>query len=66
MGGPLWFATDLTVSAFTHGLAQAAILLGLIAAAVAAYGGLLALLGVAGWREVVNALGRGKTGDLRP
>ena len=66
MGGPLWFATDLTVSAFTHGLAQAAILLGLIAAAVAAYGGLLALLGVAGWREVVNAVGRSKSGDFDP
>jgi putative peptidoglycan lipid II flippase len=66
MGALLWFAAGLTVSAVTHGLAQAVILLGLIAAAIAAYGALLALLGVAGWREVVNAVGRGKTGDLRP
>jgi putative peptidoglycan lipid II flippase len=66
MGGPLWFAADLTAGAFTHGLAQAALLLGLIAAAIAAYGALLALFGVTGWRGVVNVVRRGKTGDLRP
>jgi len=66
MGGPLWFAADLIMDAFTHGLIQAVILLGLIAGAVAAYGGLLALLGVAGWREVVNAVGRSKSGDFDP
>jgi len=66
MGAPLWLAADTIVSAEMHGLTQAALLIGLIAAAIVAYGGLLALLGVAGWREVVNTLGRGKTGDLRP
>jgi putative peptidoglycan lipid II flippase len=66
MGVPLWLAADLTVSAATQGLIQAVILLGLIVAAITAYSALLAILGVAGWREVVNALGRGKTGDLRP
>jgi putative peptidoglycan lipid II flippase len=65
MGAPLWLAADLTVGAFTHGLIQAVILIGLIAAAVAAYGGLLALLGVTGWREVVNAVKQGKPRDLR-
>ncbi|MBV8926762.1 MAG: murein biosynthesis integral membrane protein MurJ [Bradyrhizobium sp.] len=66
MGALLWLAAGFTVGAGLHGLAQATILLGLIAAAIAAYGGLLALFGVIGWREAVNALGRGKTGDLHP
>jgi len=65
MGAPLWLAADTTMGPNMHGLAQAALLLGLIAAAIAIYGSLLALLGVAGWREVVNAVRRGKTGDLR-
>jgi putative peptidoglycan lipid II flippase len=66
MGAPLWLAADTFVGPDMHGLTQAALLLGLIAAAIAAYGALLAILGVAGWREVVNAVRRGKTGDLRP
>ncbi len=66
MGAPLWLAADTAIGPDMHGLAQAAILLGLIAAAIVAYGALLAILGVAEWREVVNALGRGKSGDLRP
>jgi putative peptidoglycan lipid II flippase len=66
MGGLLWLAAGFAISADAHGLAQAAILLVLIAAAIAAYGGLLALFGVTGWREVVNAVGRKKSGDLRP
>ena len=66
MGGPLWFAADLIMEAFTHGLIQAVILLGLIGGAIAVYGGLLALLDVVGWREVVNAVGRSKSGDFDP
>lgn len=66
MGALLWFAAGLTAGAATHGLAPAVILLGLIVAAIAAYGALLALLGVTSWREVVKALGQAKAGDLRP
>jgi putative peptidoglycan lipid II flippase len=66
MGALLWLAADFIIRADAHGLAQAAILLLLIAMAVAAYGGLLALLGVTGWREVVNAVRRSETSDLRP
>ncbi len=47
----------------SHRLAQAVLLLILIAAAMAAYGLLLAALGATGWREVVNAIKR--PGDLR-
>ena len=47
-----------------HGLTQAVVLLALIAAGIAAYGALLTLLDVTGWRELVNAISR--PGDLRP
>jgi putative peptidoglycan lipid II flippase len=66
MGAPLWLAADTTMSQDMHGLTQAVLLLGLIAAAIAAYGALLAILGVVGWREVVNAVRPSKTRDLRP
>jgi putative peptidoglycan lipid II flippase len=66
MGALLWLAASFAIGAGTHDLARAAILLLLIAAAIAVYGTVLTLLGVTGWREVVSAVRRGRTGDLRP
>jgi putative peptidoglycan lipid II flippase len=56
MGGLLWLASG--VAANTHGLAQAAILLALIAAAIAVYGLLLLAFGVITRDELVNAFSR--------
>jgi putative peptidoglycan lipid II flippase len=58
MGALLWLAAAfvLPLVAAAHGLAQAALLLMLIAAAIAIYGLFLALFGVTGWREAVNAV----------
>jgi putative peptidoglycan lipid II flippase len=64
MGGLLWLATTFLPGGALHGLIQAATLLALIVAGIAAYGVLLALLNVTGWRELVNAVRR--PGDLRP
>ncbi len=69
MGGLLWLATSLALPpmAAAHGLAQALLVFSLIAGGIAAYGALLSLLGVTGWRETVNALKRAPAppGDLR-
>ena len=57
MGALLWLATQ-SLPAFTsgaHGLVQAVLLLAVISAGIAAYGLLLRLFGVTGWREAVNA-----------
>jgi putative peptidoglycan lipid II flippase len=62
MGGLLWLASGIASN--THGLAGAAILLGLIAAAVAVYGLLLLAFRVVTRGEVVNALGRKGRRDL--
>jgi putative peptidoglycan lipid II flippase len=64
MGGLLWLATTFVLGDAIHGLTRAVVLLALIAAGIAAYGALLTLLDVTGWRELVNAFSR--PGDLRP
>ncbi|MCC8940089.1 murein biosynthesis integral membrane protein MurJ, partial [Bradyrhizobium sp. Arg68] len=51
-----WLATGALPAAASHGLVQAASLLVLIAVGIAAYGLLLQLFGVTGWREAVNAI----------
>jgi putative peptidoglycan lipid II flippase len=68
MGALLWLSTHYAgiFAADAHRLAQAVILLAAVAIAIAVYGLLLTLFGVTGWREVVNTVGRGETGDLRP
>jgi putative peptidoglycan lipid II flippase len=67
MGALLWLATSLVPLAGARWLTQALAVLGLIAGGVAVYGLSLNLLGVAGWRETVNALKRAPAapGDLR-
>ncbi|WOH66243.1 murein biosynthesis integral membrane protein MurJ [Bradyrhizobium sp. BWA-3-5] len=60
MGAVLWLlARSLpALASGAHGLVQAVLLLGVIAAGIAAYGLFLQLFGVTGWREAVNALRR--------
>jgi putative peptidoglycan lipid II flippase len=65
MGGLLWFVASLTPLALQpRGLAQAVALALLIAGAVGAYGLLLSLLGVTGWRQTVNAIRQGGAGQV--
>ena len=59
MGALLWLAAHL-LPAGAHGLVQAAALLLLIAAGIAAYGLLLQLFGVTGWRQAVSAVKQGR------
>ncbi len=56
MGAVLWLAARALPAAGAHGFVQAAGLLLLIAAAMAAYGLFLQAFGVTGWREAVNAI----------
>jgi putative peptidoglycan lipid II flippase len=63
MGALLWGASGL--AAGTHNLAQAVILLAMIAAGIAVYGLALVALDVTSWREVVNALRQSPPRDLR-
>ena len=58
MGGLLWAGDAVCAGASVgvHGLAQAAVLLVLIAGGIAVYGLLLSLLGVTGWREALDAI----------
>jgi putative peptidoglycan lipid II flippase len=63
MGASLWLVAGFAAN--VHRLAQAVVLLVLIAAALAAYGLLLTAFGVTGWREVVNAIRQSKPRDLR-
>jgi putative peptidoglycan lipid II flippase len=67
MGGLLWLAARFALPPLKniHGLAQAAALLVLIAGGIAAYGGLLGVLGVTGWRETLNAIRETPRSDLR-
>jgi putative peptidoglycan lipid II flippase len=60
MGAVLWLLTRSlpALASGAHGLVQAVLLLGVIAAGIAAYGLFLQLFGVTGWREAVNALRR--------
>jgi putative peptidoglycan lipid II flippase len=64
MGALLWLAVAF-IPAPMHGLAQAAVLAVSIAGGMAAYGLVLGLLGVTGWRETANAIRPTKPGDLR-
>ena len=58
MGALLWMATRFlpALTSGAHGLVQAAVLLIVIAAGIAAYGLFLRLFGVTGWRDAVNAI----------
>ncbi|KJC61751.1 membrane protein [Bradyrhizobium sp. LTSPM299] len=56
MGAVLWVAAGNLPAASAHGFVQAAGLLLLIAAGIAAYGLFLQLFGVTGWREAVSAI----------
>ena len=67
MGASLWLAARLALrqSADIHGLVQATALLVLIVGGIAVYGLLLALFGVTGWRDALNAIRHSPPGDLR-
>jgi putative peptidoglycan lipid II flippase len=67
MGGLLWAAARVVLAPNDdlHGLAQAAMLLVLIAGGMAIYGLLLSLLGVTGWRTALDAIRQTHPGDLR-
>jgi len=62
MGALLWFASGIT--AHTHGLAQAAVLLALIAGGIAVYGLLLLAFRVTTPDQVVNAFSQKGRRDL--
>jgi len=64
MGALLWLAV-VFIPPPAHGITQTVVLALLIAGAMAAYGLLLSLFGVTGWRETVNAVKPTKPGDLR-
>ncbi|MBI5262889.1 MAG: murein biosynthesis integral membrane protein MurJ [Bradyrhizobium sp.] len=57
MGVPLWLTMGLA-PAGSHGLFQLAVLCAQISGAILIYGLLLRLLGVAAWRDAVNAIRR--------
>jgi putative peptidoglycan lipid II flippase len=67
MGGLLWLTARFALPSLTniHSIAQAAVVLVLIAGGIAAYGGLLGILGVTGWRETLNAIRQRPRSDLR-
>jgi putative peptidoglycan lipid II flippase len=67
MGALLWLTARLVLPPATgaHGLAQAAVLAGLIVGGVAIYGLFLRLFGISGWRDAVNALRQKAPADLR-
>jgi putative peptidoglycan lipid II flippase len=67
MGALLWLAARLVPAptASAHGVAQAALLVLLIAAAIAVYGLLLALFGVIRWADAVRAIRQTASSDLR-
>ena len=67
MGGLLWLTARLLAApgADTHGIAQAAVLMMLIAGAIAIYGLLLGLFGAIKWADMAGAVGQNRRGDLR-
>jgi putative peptidoglycan lipid II flippase len=67
MGGLLWLMARvvLPLAANAHGLAQAAVLLILVAAGMATYGLLLAFFGVTNWGDAVAAFRQTAPSDLR-
>jgi putative peptidoglycan lipid II flippase len=56
MGGLLWLAAGHLIGSGSHRLIQSIMLIGLIAAGMAVYSLLLAALGVANWRGLVNTI----------
>jgi putative peptidoglycan lipid II flippase len=67
MGGLLWLPATCApaLMAEMHSVAQAVLVVGLIAGGMAAYGLLLALFGVLSWREAMRAIRQAKAPDLR-
>jgi putative peptidoglycan lipid II flippase len=66
MGGLMWLAAIfLPPAAHFHGVALAVVLMLLISGGTAFYGLLLALSGVIGWTEAVNAARQSTASDLR-
>jgi putative peptidoglycan lipid II flippase len=67
MGGLLWLTGRLLLSltGSAHGLAQAAVLMVLIAGGIAVYGLFLALFGVTTWNDAVHAIRQTTPSDLR-
>jgi putative peptidoglycan lipid II flippase len=65
MGGLLWLTARVALTPNAHGAAQAVVLAVLISGAIALYGLLLALFGVIGWSEAVNAARQTRASGLR-
>ena len=65
MGGLLWLAVAFMPALTANTLAQAAVLVMLIAGGIAVYGLLLALFGVVGWNDAVSAIRQTAASDLR-
>jgi putative peptidoglycan lipid II flippase len=65
MGGLLWLAAAFLPSMAANSLAQATLLVLLIAGGIAVYGLLLAQFGVIGWNDAVNAIRQNTASDLR-
>ena len=67
MGGLVWLMARWVpaFTANTHGVVQAAVLAALISGAMALYGLLLALFGVIGWQDAVNAVRQTTASGLR-
>jgi putative peptidoglycan lipid II flippase len=66
MGVALWFAAAMAMPVAPQGgLREAVLLLGLVGGGIALYAGLLAALGVTGWRATVRAVREKPSRDLR-
>jgi putative peptidoglycan lipid II flippase len=65
MGGLLWLTARVALTPNAHGATQAVVLAVLISGAIALYGLLLALFGVIGWSEAVNAARQTRASGLR-
>jgi putative peptidoglycan lipid II flippase len=65
MGGLLWLALAFMPAQGANMLAQAVLLVMLIAGGIAVYGLLLAVFGVIGWNDAVSALRQTAASDLR-
>jgi putative peptidoglycan lipid II flippase len=65
MSGLLWLTARVALTPNTHGAMEAVVLAALISGAIALYGLLLALFGVIGWSEAVNAARQTGASGLR-
>jgi putative peptidoglycan lipid II flippase len=65
MSGLLWLTARLALAPNAHGAMQAVVLAVIISGAMALYGLLLALFGVIGWSEAVNAARHTSASGLR-